>query len=399
MRVALVSGSRADEGTALEVQSAFLAAGAYVDLIDINQQPEGDWPSDVAKVTANAMGVASQKLALPGLDLVVLIGDRYEILATAVAASVLGLPIAHLSGGDITEGSQDNNFRHAITKLSHLHFTTNTESTARVIQMGEHPDRVFTVGNPGIDAIMREHIPSFSDVAQFLGLQSANSFILVNWQPETLAHYPNKGLEAILMALGEGSKQTATVFIGQNADYGCHAASDMIASWCSSVAGSAVTVQIKNMERTMYLAALKHCLCLIGNSSSGFYEAPSFGTWTINVGDRQRGRIKAATVLDVIPKPAAIKAVLGDALRLKRPFPHVNPYWSGPSAKQIVNIVYLLARQSTLKNLLYKRFWGIDHAVQPCMGQGTQGSELGQIPQGGDGQVGVQYSLPPGLDS
>lgn len=279
MRVLIISGSRADFGGLEAVASALRNRNVMVDLVE-------SWVHQNYQ-----LGSCIQ----PKTDLVVLLGDRSEILETAVHIYLRGLPIAHLSGGDITEGSKDDCMRHAITKLSHLHFVTNEESKRRVIQLGEEPWRVHNVGYPGIDNI-ELGLLSFEDAKRKAGILSyPNDFLLVVWHPNTFAcdETTHQEINIITRALDKVFKKT--LIIGPNADAGNEVVRAHFKKWAKETCNT----YVDQLPRPVYLSLLKHCRCLIGNSSSGYYEAPHFGTTVLDIGDRQKGREKPKCLTNV----------------------------------------------------------------------------------------------------
>lgn len=236
-------------------------------------------------------------------DLTVILGDRYEMLAVAAASVIFGIPVAHLHGGEITEGAYDENLRHAITKLSSYHFTATEEYRRRVIQMGESPDRVFNTGSIAVDAIRGFSPMSREELAHSLGITLDEDFIVVTFHPAT-AHYgcgENQVrilLEALEKKFSEknGSGKVRIIFTFPNSDAEGRVMADIIREWCANARNGAVAVS--SLGRKRYYSALAHCAAVVGNSSSGLIEAPAFGIPTLNIGDRQQGRTRGNTVTD-----------------------------------------------------------------------------------------------------
>jgi UDP-N-acetylglucosamine 2-epimerase (non-hydrolysing)/GDP/UDP-N,N'-diacetylbacillosamine 2-epimerase (hydrolysing) len=222
----------------------------------------------------------------PGFHVAVILGDRWDALAVAMGASMAGVPIAHLSGGDRTVGSLDDRYRFAISALATYHFPSHNSAMARLIDSGVPGQNVFLYGSPGIDRTKRTTIFPARDVRDRLGLGTPH-FVLANWQPETAkAEDPNAGLKAMIPALDVLPDDVSVVFVGPNDDTGADEATDLITRFCDSKRW----LYVPNMPPALYLSALAHCELLIGNSSSGVYEAPEFGKFVIDVGLRQRGR-------------------------------------------------------------------------------------------------------------
>jgi UDP-hydrolysing UDP-N-acetyl-D-glucosamine 2-epimerase len=282
-------------------------------------------------------------------DIVMILGDRYEILAAAYAALLASIPIAHLCGGDITEGAFDDAIRHALTKLSHIHFVTNEDAARRVRQMGEEPSRVLTVGSPGIDAILAIAPLSRDRFFAEVGLADRRPTFLVTLHPSTLADAPLAECREMLAAL-EAHEHANFVFTGVNADPGASAIADAIQAFCRTHPQRAR--QHTSLGSALYFTALTHCDAVIGNSSSGLYEAPSFDVPTVNIGERQTGRLKASSVFDCVADRGAIETAIAKALAF-RGMDVVNPYGDGLASKRIVDT---LRRIEDPKALLRKRF-------------------------------------------
>lgn len=361
MRITCVTGSRADRANLTPVIKALDAMWVVID-----PNPSID-TLDTATSTGKAVIETAEKLVRTDPELVVLLGDRFEILGAATAANILGLPIAHLSGGDITEGSQDDCFRHAITKLSHLHFATHEESAQRIIQMGENPSRVHVVGCPGIDRLMQT--PLMTKEQALFGTVY-EQFILV-------CLHPTDNLVAELSSLSDALKQMrndiGVVFIGPNSDAGNKI---IIDEW--KLLYHNQRVYCPELETQRYLSLMKHCDVMVGNSSAGLYEAPSFGTPVINIGDRQKGRIKAPCVMDVEPDTREILVSIKIALE-KGHVGSCNPYGDGHACERIVKIIGSVDP----KSLLCKRF----HYVGSRMGKDTPEQDVGYMPGAGNGPL------------
>lgn len=256
---------------------------------------DGDAAGDTVRSMARAMsGFASAYEDLRP-DMLVVLGDRYEILAAVSAALIFRIPVGHLHGGEITEGAYDDAIRHAITKMSHLHFTSTEQYRQRVIQMGEQPDRVFNVGAVGIDNIRQILLWSKAETEESLGgFRLDRKTILVTYHPVTLENNPaGKQIDELLGALNEVS-DLRVIFTMPNSDTGNHVIADKIKMWCGLNAHRAVWYTSLGLKR--YLSVLQYIGAVVGNSSSGIIEVPSFGIPTLNIGDRQKGRIAARSV-------------------------------------------------------------------------------------------------------
>ena len=321
MRVNLLSTSRADLGTITAVEKALKGSGVEAQVV--NQ--EGFWVS-----------------AEP--DLVVVAGDRFELLQAVVDIYIAGYPIAHLSGGDVTEGSQDDNMRHAITKLSHLHFVTNEASYQRVLQLGEEPWRVHLTGCPQIDNI--ELIP-LQAAKHLAGIPSYDDYLLVVWHPDTLADQDENLKQVQILTRALDKVFIKTLVVGPNKDAGCEVVADWLRGWCRET----MNMYVDTLPRRTYLTLMKHCRCLVGNSSSAFFEAPSFRKVAVNIGTRQQGRLRPKNIVDVGVTVTGIASSIELAVKLI--IPGGNPYGDGNAAQRIASII---AGIEDPTKLLKKRF-------------------------------------------
>ena len=293
-----------------------------------------DTPSGVAK--SIGLGVIGMSDALEHLqpDVVLVLGDRFEILAAAQACLVHNVPLAHIAGGDTTEGAFDESIRHAITKMAHLHFVTNAQSAQRVRQLGEDPARVLLTGNPGLDHLRRQPLLDRTALAASLGAPLGARNLLVTFHPVTLEPGESeRQCAALLDALDRQGPDTLLWITRPNADTGGRALSAMLTDWASTRPGR---VQLHaSLGQLRYLSLMAQVDAVVGNSSSGLYEAPSFQVPTVNIGDRQRGRLSSASVVDCAPTADAIAAAIDRALTMDC---HgvVNPYGDGQSAGRII---------------------------------------------------------------
>ncbi len=271
------------------------------DGFNIDKKVEMLLSSDTKVGTVKSMGLASIGFAdafselQP--DLIVILGDRYEMLAAASAALIFGIPVAHLHGGEITEGAYDDAIRHAISKLSYLHFTSTEEYRKRVIQMGESPERVYWVGSLGVDNILNEELISLEKLESYLGFKLGNDYLLVTFHPVTKepgeAEYQTK---ALLDSLESYLPYGKILFTLPNSDADGRLITAMIKDWVSVHGDQAIAVA--SLGRKRYYTALKNCKAVIGNSSSGLLEAPSFRKPTLNIGNRQKGRVQGNTIVN-----------------------------------------------------------------------------------------------------
>ena len=250
----------------------------------------------VSKTIALAISGFADALDELTPDLVVVLGDRTEILGAVIATAMVNIPIAHLHGGETTEGAYDEAIRHSITKFSHLHFTSTEAYRKRVIQLGEHPDTVFNVGAIGLDAIKKLPLLDKASFEQAIGFKLKERNILITYHPVTLEkEAPIETFENILTALDELT-DTALIFTHANSDKNGRIINKMITEYVSSHKDKAV--EFKSLGQLRYLSALQYVDFVIGNSSSGILEVPAFYIPTINIGDRQKGRICNESVIN-----------------------------------------------------------------------------------------------------
>lgn len=287
-------------------------------------------------------------------DIVVLLGDRYEIFSAASAAMIARIPIAHLHGGETTEGAFDESIRHSITKMAHLHFTAAEEYRRRVIQLGEHPDRVFNVGGMGIENIKRLNLLSKEAFEQSIDFRLGKKNLLVTFHPVTLEESTAKEQFQALLDAIDTLDETRIIFTKANSDTDGRIINHMIDEYVSK--NPAKAVGFTSLGQLRYLSALQFVDAVVGNSSSGLLEAPSFNIATVNIGDRQKGRLKASSVIDCSPQ----KNALLDAFALvysddfQKSLPKVaNPYGDGKASIQIVEIL----KNTDLAPILKKSFY------------------------------------------
>jgi UDP-N-acetylglucosamine 2-epimerase (non-hydrolysing)/GDP/UDP-N,N'-diacetylbacillosamine 2-epimerase (hydrolysing) len=269
-------------------------------------------------------------------DLVVVLGDRYETFAAAQAAMYMRLPMAHLFGGDVTEGAIDESIRHAISKMSHLHFTSNAHSARRLAQLGEDPSRIFTVGSPGIDAIKRLKLMDREIIGREVGMALDKRNILVTFHPVTVEADRSVGaIDELFAALSALDPATRLFFTLANADAEGRALNERIKAF---VAGRPNAIAVASLGQLRYISLMKEADVVVGNSSSGIYEAPSLDTPSVDIGDRQKGRERAASVFHAAPERRAITAAIAAALGRGRQ-PTVSPYGDGEASRRIADTI------------------------------------------------------------
>jgi UDP-N-acetylglucosamine 2-epimerase (non-hydrolysing)/GDP/UDP-N,N'-diacetylbacillosamine 2-epimerase (hydrolysing) len=359
-KIAVVTGSRADYGllywilhdlqTDPEIELQLIVTGMHLapefgstvseierDGFPIVRRVEmllsGDSPGAVAK--SLGLGVIGFSDALDQLrpDLLLVLGDRFEILAAVQAAMIHNVPIAHIAGGDTTEGAFDEGIRHAITKMSHLHLVTTASAAQRVRQMGESPAHVHVVGSPGLDHLRRRPLLERSALEPALGAPLGERNLLITFHPVTLE--PGEGLrqqEELMRAVERLPADITCWFTLPNADTGGRGLAQALTSWAKDRPSTHVHASLGQLR---YLSLMNHVDMVVGNSSSGLYEAPSFAIPTVNIGNRQRGRLAAPSVLHCEPTAADISAALAKAWTLDCS-DVVNPYGDGHSSARII---------------------------------------------------------------
>jgi len=287
-------------------------------------------------------------------DLIVVLGDRFEIFVAVSASMIAKIPVAHLHGGEITEGAFDEYIRHSITKMSHLHFTATDEYRKRVIQLGEQPDRVFNVGAIGIDNINRLNLLSKKEFEESIQFKLGEKNLLVTFHPVTLENTTSEIQFKDLLASIEKLDKTHIIFTKANADTDGRIINKMIDEYVANNIKSSVAFD--SLGQLRYLSAMKFVDGVVGNSSSGILEAPSFKIGTVNIGDRQRGRIRASSVIDCSSTEEsiteALKKLLSKDFRLSIE-KATSPFGEGGVAEKIVHIIENASLDGIVKKVFY----------------------------------------------
>lgn len=320
----------------------------------IDSLVSNDSDSAIGKTAGLALMGIVDSLIRCKADLVVLLGDRYEILSAAIAANICRIPIAHLHGGEITEGAYDNGFRHAITKMSHIHFTSSEQHRNRVIQMGESTKNVYNVGAIGIDNIKNIKPLTKRELEENLGIKFNKSNLLITVHPETLESGTSEKIIKLLLSVLDVLKDTFLVFTGTNADSEGRIINNVIKEYCNKNPQKALFVDSLGQKR--YISMLYIVDAVIGNSSSGIIEVPSFNIPTLNLGDRQKGRQSAASVISCKWDEIELKQKLSEVLQSSG-IQTNNPYGNGNTAKKIIEI---LSGYEDYKSLIKKQFNNIE---------------------------------------
>jgi UDP-hydrolysing UDP-N-acetyl-D-glucosamine 2-epimerase len=286
-------------------------------------------------------------------DIVIVLGDRFEILGAAEAAMIARIPIAHIHGGEVTVGAMDDSMRHAVTKFASLHFVAAEEYRTRVIQLGEEHERVFTVGAPGLDSIKKLDFMSRAELKMDLRLPSDCLYFLVTYHPETLGDRdPSDEAREMLAALDQFPK-ICVVLTGVNADPGHSEIARVSANYAENHKQRVFLFQ--SLGQLRYLSAMKYAAAVIGNSSSGIIEAPAIGVPTINIGTRQSGRLRASSIIDCIGNSEAIVSAIEQALNpsFRKGMKNMTvPYGSGGASYSIKHEL----KHIDLKGLTRKSF-------------------------------------------
>ena len=319
--------------------------------------------SDTSEGISRSMGIAQKSFSKAynelKPDIVVVLGDRYEIFSAVSSAMISRIPIAHIHGGEATEGLIDEAIRHCITKMSHLHFTATEEYSKRVMQLGEVPSRVFNVGGAGIENIKRLKFLTKEELEKAINFKLNIKNILVTFHPITLeSKTSKKHFQEILNSLDE-LKDTNIIFTKANSDADGKIINQMIDQYTKK--NSYKSIGVASLGQLNYLSALQYVDFVAGNSSSGIAEAPSFKIGTINIGDRQNGRIKAESIVDCLSNKKSIKRAIKIiySAKFKKLLKGVkNPYGDGYASKKIIKVL----KTVKLENILKKKFFDIKYS-------------------------------------
>lgn len=324
--------------------------------IDYKVYMADDEAADNANTTAKTIsrGVAGFADAFDVLkpDMLLILGDRYEMLAVASTALIYKIPIAHLHGGEITEGAFDDAIRHAITKMSHLHFTSTEAYRKRVIQLGEQPERVFNVGALGVENVTKNDFMTKEDIEQSLNFKLTDKCFLCTYHPVTLS---NRSSEAQILNLLEAldeNKEYHIIFTYSNSDTNSQIIIKRIREYVDR--DTERCIFIPSLGQRRYFSVLKYVTAVLGNSSSGIIEVPSFGIPTLNIGDRQKGRIAAESVINCGYSTEEIKEGLAKVVA----YGHRdidNPYYKEGTCQAILDTI----RTCPLDNLIQKHFYDL----------------------------------------
>ncbi|OAN13548.1 UDP-N-acetyl glucosamine 2-epimerase [Photobacterium jeanii] len=313
----------------------------------IDEKVETLLSSDSAAGVAKSIGLGvigfTDALSRMASDALVILGDRFEALAAAQTAMILRIPVIHLHGGEISEGAYDDAIRHAISKLSLYHCTSMEAYRQRVIQLGEAPERVFNVGAVGLDHLQRSQLLSLPELSESLSFPLNQPYLLVTYHPVTLAQEPAVETFQALLAALDSYPEHQVILTYPNADDGGRQIIPLLEAYAASQPERVSSIPSLGQQR--YLSAVKHAAAVIGNSSSGIIEVPSFDVGTVDIGARQQGRIAATSVIHCEPNQNAITQAIDAAISqdYKQNDEKVqNPYGQGNASGQIVQLLQTL---------------------------------------------------------
>jgi len=378
-KICVVTGTRAEYGllrwvmngieNSTELTLQVIATGMHLspefgltyseiekDGLRIDRKIEMLLSSDTSTGLAKSMGIGmigfADALGSLKPDLLVVLGDRFEIFSAVAVAMTARIPVAHIHGGEITEGVIDEAIRHSVTKMSHLHFVATQEYYHRVIQLGEQPERVFHVGGLGIDNINNLKLIYRNELELLMNFKFGVKNLLVTFHPVTLERSTAGTQMSELLSALEELEETSIIFTMPNADTDGRALFPMINDFVSRHDNCKAYTSLGHLK---YLSCMRYVDGVVGNSSSGLIEAPTFKKGTINIGDRQRGRLKADSVIDCEPNKNDILLAIDQlySSNFKKILDNVeNPYGVGGASEKIVEIIQELSYDDFLK----KRF-------------------------------------------
>jgi GDP/UDP-N,N'-diacetylbacillosamine 2-epimerase (hydrolysing) len=381
-KICVVTGTRAEYGllrgvimgisNSLKLEFQLIATGMHLspefgltyleiekDGFFIDRKVEMLLSSDTSVSIAKSMGLGmigfADVLSELKPDLLLVLGDRYEIFAAVSAAMLARIPVAHLNGGETTEGAFDESIRHSITKMSHLHFVAAEEYRKRVIQLGEHPERVFMVGGLGVDSIFNLKLLVRDELEASLDMKFGNKSLMITFHPVTLEHGTSALQMGELLKALEKLTDTNLIFTMPNSDTDGRVLFKMIEEFVGKHPHAKAFTSLGQLR---YLSCIKYVDGVVGNSSSGLAEVPSFKKGTINIGDRQKGRLKANSVINCAPKKISISnaiSLLYSSEFQKKLSTVKNPYGSHGASEAIINII----ENITLDGILKKKFYNL----------------------------------------
>lgn len=314
---------------------------------------DGNSAYDVSVTMANALCRFAGYFRDEKPDMVIVLGDRTEILGICAAAMNEGIPIAHLHGGELTEGAVDDCIRHAVTKMSYLHFTASETYRNRVIQLGESPDRVFNVGALGVENILHTQLFSYEDMCREIGIPNDQKYVVVTFHPVTQEPGEEQHQTQELIAAMREKSEYFYLITKANADAGGQRVNELLEDFSEKVPNAKL---VSSLGMVRYLSALKYSEFALGNSSSGIIEAPALGIPTVNIGERQRGRLMADAIVQCEPEKEQVLEAMDEAAVM--PHKVSTLYGDGETSAKIVTILknFLICNKINLK----KRFYDLE---------------------------------------
>nr|WP_298006713.1 UDP-N-acetylglucosamine 2-epimerase [uncultured Flavobacterium sp.] len=309
----------------------------------------------VSKTMSNALVGFAEYFEDESPDCIIVLGDRTEMLGVCAAAICSGIPIVHLHGGELTEGAVDDCVRHAITKMSYLHFPSTEIYRRRIIQMGENPDRVFNVGALGVENILSVPLMTEKEIRESLGIPNDKKIVSVTFHPVTLEAGSEEEQTRELIEAMAYKPEYYYVITMANADAGGEKVNRLLGEFCENVQNA---IMISSLGMKKYLSVIKYSRFVLGNSSSGIIEAPSLGTPTVNIGNRQSGRLMADTVISCAPK----KETIIEAMEQAEHMPHTPSFIYGDSNTS-GKIIKVIKEVFSKKVIPVKKFYDIDFEV------------------------------------
>jgi len=316
-----------------------------------------DTPAGVSKSMGLTMIGMADAFSELEPDIIILLGDRFEIFAAAAAATVARIPIAHIAGGESTEGAMDEAFRHSITKMAHLHFAATEIYKNRIIQMGENPGHIYNVGALGIDNIKRLALLSKEAFEDSINFKLGKKNLLITFHPETLSRTSSETQFKELLYALDMLKETKFIFTRPNADTDSRIIIELLKDYVNKNKDKAC--EYTSLGQIRYLSALQYVDAVVGNSSSGIVEVPYFKKATINIGDRQKGRIMGPTIINCEPERTAIFKAIEYSYTEEfknRTQKFDNPYGNGGAVSKIMKVLI----DHRLDNILKKSFYNLD---------------------------------------
>lgn len=350
----IVTGTHLEESygmTYTEIQKDGIPIHKMIPVLSTNGGIMG-----VSETMANAIVTFTQYFLKEKPDFLLVDGDRYETMAVCIAAYNTKVPIIHCGGGATTEGAADEFYRHAITKMAYLHFPSMEIYRRRIIQLGENPERVFTVGSMGIENILTSKLFTKEELARELGFPLDKPYALVTFHPVTLENQTSENQIKELLAACDYRTDMRFIFTMANSDAGGREINELLKEYSFSRGDRILCVE--SLGSLRYLSSMKYCEFVLGNSSSGLIEAPSFKIPTVNIGDRQKGRIKAKSVIDCDASKQSIIEAIDKAMSME--FRQtcknvINPNGDGNTTRKIVDHIKKYCEEHTvdLKKVFY----------------------------------------------